>query len=473
MAYGSGNSKWVDYPSTNTPLTAERLNRMEQFADDNRQRLDNLAKLPQGSTTGDAELADIRVGADGKIYDNAGNAVREQFKNVNENHEEAVEEISQLKQDLTNLFICTENKELPNLMRQLDVEFVQGNFTSAGETDDEYWCKMDKPLGGKNLYIVADDNVMYFIAKYSSTTGIFTGYVADGTNYIRGNYSLPFVYGVNYRVRVRQAENGNKLKPENCGIKIYTTAYENVNCYTLANEQCIRTEVKNVHTDMTYYRTQGMTILNGIAYIIRLGDNNGDNKIISYDIENDSIVGETLMEVEHGNSLATDGTYLYCCSSGFIYKFSVESYLLSLVETYDVSSYNFIAITYVNNAFMLLDNKDNAIYRTTDFANFYSIADIYDRPNKGELQSSKQSLAFDGSYLYVIISEWDYTFIYKYTDHLRAVCVYFLNTKRYYECESMSFYNNKMYVAENTMNGDGKCFMNVISPIEEHIETTN
>lgn len=82
MAYGSGNSKWEDYPSTNTPITSERLNRMEQFADDNKKRLDNLAKLPAGSTTGDAELADIRVGADGKIYDNAGEAVRAQNRRL-------------------------------------------------------------------------------------------------------------------------------------------------------------------------------------------------------------------------------------------------------------------------------------------------------------------------------------------------------------------------------------------------------
>lgn len=66
---------------TNKNLEAENEKIKEEIATE-RARIDNLTKMEEGSTTGDAELADIRVGYGGETYESAGSAVREQCREL-------------------------------------------------------------------------------------------------------------------------------------------------------------------------------------------------------------------------------------------------------------------------------------------------------------------------------------------------------------------------------------------------------
>ena len=82
-------------------------------------RVDNITSLPEGSTTGDAELIDVRIGADGTVYQTAGTAVRSQLDNkansadvtaIKDDVESLTEDVAGLKDDLSN------NVLSPNLM---------------------------------------------------------------------------------------------------------------------------------------------------------------------------------------------------------------------------------------------------------------------------------------------------------------------------------------------------------------------
>ena len=61
-------------------------------------RMDEFTKLKEGSTTGDAELTDGRVGADGKTYTNIGGAIRGQVTDLKS-------DLNQLNTDLAYLII--------------------------------------------------------------------------------------------------------------------------------------------------------------------------------------------------------------------------------------------------------------------------------------------------------------------------------------------------------------------------------
>lgn len=108
-------------------------------------RMDTLTNLPEGSTAGDAELTDIRVGVDGKVYTTAGDAVREQ--------------IVELATGAT-----TKNEFLDNQVRTYNVNNLEtatiGSFLS---TDDEVIVMSENQ--GYSDYIAVKEGEQY-IARH-------------------------------------------------------------------------------------------------------------------------------------------------------------------------------------------------------------------------------------------------------------------------------------------------------------------
>ena len=160
----------------NKAIDTERGERKKEI-DVERQRINNLAKLQEGSTTGDAELADVRVGADGKIYENAGEAVRGQVTALKEDFEDNDSFSVKLGNNILN------EKYLRNT----------GNISINGDV-----------MPGNYLYsnyikISAGDAIRYYLKSFDTTTSLISLYnssrkfvknIASGneTGEVQGSY---------------------------------------------------------------------------------------------------------------------------------------------------------------------------------------------------------------------------------------------------------------------------------------------
>lgn len=145
-------------------------------------RVNEITNLPEGSTSGDAELADIRVAYNGQTYDNAGNAVRGQIDDV-------IEIAGNLDKKYNSVnFLKEEEFPLSDLEYFADgIMKDDGDVIEAGQ----HLCvKIDASQITKITLVAADTTPYpYFVIKDPSGV-VKLAYVGSRTTFLNIDQSL-------------------------------------------------------------------------------------------------------------------------------------------------------------------------------------------------------------------------------------------------------------------------------------------
>lgn len=396
-------------------------------------RLDIVESLPEGSTTMDAELVDIRYGANGKTYQTAGKAVRGQIDEVNENMEWYQEKDKTLIDNATltgqasgevasfdmggdaPLKECVIQIEPKQDLHGQDYPYPAGagknkipmtvDGLKAANTSGT-WSGNTYTLNGVTFTIQTDDGGNVTKIETGGTTSESIYHFVIGEDIVlNGNYKFtsgntnPWS-GYNYLCLAIDSNNTEYVPTSNDGVELPSGTYKvvigialNTNVDGKAFYPMIRDAAD---TDPTFVSPSNICPIGGYyqAKVNAVGENMFDNSTFEKGIIIDGTIGysegTTSLTVENGGVSFTTNTNWRGVYSGLIPVLPNSNYFWSWTESDNVGSY----VDYFDaNG----DWISNAYYQQTNYfttpSNAAYIRLSYQKPTAGSISISNIMLA--------------------------------------------------------------------------------
>lgn len=327
-------------------------------------RMNNFTSLTEGSTTGDAELKDGRIGINGNVYDNIGDAIRSQFNEVFDST--IIEGYIPVKGELqTGKYAMADttvhlNESIDRVARKFEIE-ANTKYKAIGLYKESEWT---------SLYVITDEAGKVLVNYFDKNANVWLKDPVEFTSPANSKY-----------IYVNGSIEGNTVAVIDPQLYCYKKDYTNLIPKWKQDINRLEENINSLEEDISIIKTnekcsfidkKTKNIISNANVIVDLSKNISSNNIKKV---SESLYGEK------GITLTTllNGEYKFEINVNVNFD-TLKKYYLCFKTTRDelMITKAMRIVLYGNNNTIIYDNNTdyNFSYGRTNGWNLYELSNI-------------------------------------------------------------------------------------------------